>query len=254
MIRSTCAVVFSFVVATVLVTSPQSTEAKDRRCRPRCCPQFTYLQPQPLVCMNGDSKDDPYELCAQWQWANFGSYCSYYATRCPDGDMPQSLDAPCDDPPGTCAANPQHALCATMPGYRKYDKGNAGPAQSVKPKTKLTRKHTFGQKPTNAGCDTRFERVFLGEPRQDEDDPIVAKLEKQGIAYFFQLRTYRVKRKTDNKVMGEFSVGQQCEDPGKDSDRIQLVTIGNEVTVVEPNILTIQLGAATYVVITEDNF
>ena len=31
MIRSTCAAVFSFVVATVLVTSPQSTEAKDRR-------------------------------------------------------------------------------------------------------------------------------------------------------------------------------------------------------------------------------
>lgn len=250
MTRKTCGFLFSFVLSTVIAASPQSTEAKDRPCLPRCCPQSTYLQPQFLTCR--DPKDDPYELCGQWQWANFGSYCSYYATRCPNGDMPQSLDAPCAATPGVCGTS--HALCVTMPGLRKFGNGNAGPGQSVKPQTKLARKHSFGQKPTNDGCDARFERVFLGEPKQDEDDPIVAKLEKQGVAYFFQLRTYRVKRKTDNKVMGEFSVGQQCEDPGKKSNRIQLVTVGDEVAIVEPNILTIQLGATTYVVITEDQF
>lgn len=89
MIRSTCAVVFSFVVATVFVTAPQSTEAKDRRWQPRCCPQPVYCQPQPTccqpasICCFAPPVKAPVDVCPQYRWADLGGgNYSYYALRC----------------------------------------------------------------------------------------------------------------------------------------------------------------------------
>ncbi len=140
MIRSTCAVLFAFVLATVFVTSPQSSEAKDRRCRPQCCPQRVYCCP-PATCCQPKCYVPCYpttteEFCAWWQWAEFPGYCSYYAVSCVNSSNATSLDAQCapPSPPGGCWTG--HVLCADLPvmlvrsGLRKK-------STHVKPGTRL---------------------------------------------------------------------------------------------------------------------
>ena len=84
MIRSACAALFAVVVATVLVTSPQSTEAKDRRCQPRCCPQTVCAQPQPACCQPRGTCCQPRPSCChQNKSAGFLDvevpyYCAYF--------------------------------------------------------------------------------------------------------------------------------------------------------------------------------
>jgi hypothetical protein len=40
------------------------------------------------------------DTCPMYKWMNYGSYCSYYALRCPNCDQPHSWDGPCTVPLG----------------------------------------------------------------------------------------------------------------------------------------------------------
>lgn len=152
MIRSTCAALFAFVLATVVVASPQSSQAKDRRCQPRCCPQPVYCCPpatccQPKCCVTVPCyPKDVEEFCAWWQWAEWPGYCSYYAVSCVNSSNATSLDAQCPppSPPGGCGAS--HPLCVELPvmlvqsGLRKKN-------THVKPGTRLHHPLNPGHEP-----------------------------------------------------------------------------------------------------------
>lgn len=116
MIRSMCAALFAFVLATGFVVSPQSSEAKDRWCQPRWCPQPVYCQPQPVCCQPRATCCQPQPACCEtlgavttgsyfcgyWKVFNFGSVCYYYAPHCANQMSPMMLAAVCGDPVNPC--------------------------------------------------------------------------------------------------------------------------------------------------------
>ena len=165
MIRSSCAALFSVVVATVLVTSPQSSEAKDRRChQPRCCPQTVCAQPQPACCQPRGTccqprpscchqnksagfldVEVPY-YCAYFQYGESGGVYYYYAPHClenPYGYGPTSFPSAVSDPsPGDqCGNDPPNnsTWCMHDPSRFRLDRrGFKGGAKGkLKPGTPL---------------------------------------------------------------------------------------------------------------------
>lgn len=106
MIRSMSATLVAVVLAMIIVTSPQSSDAKDRRCQPRCCPQSVCVQPQPACCQPTATCCQPQAssllqakatrgpicpLMAMLDWGD--GTCSFMAVDCPFD--PAMLDADC---------------------------------------------------------------------------------------------------------------------------------------------------------------
>lgn len=116
MIRSTCVALFAVVLATTFVTSPRSSDAKDRWCQPRCFAQPVCGQPQPVCCQPrvtccqpqptcsqslGSVKSGPY-FCGYWKVFDFGTVCYYYAPHCDGSQFPIMLAASCGEPMNPC--------------------------------------------------------------------------------------------------------------------------------------------------------
>lgn len=273
MIRSTCAALFAVVVATVLVTSPQSTEAKDRRCRSYCCPQSACCQPQAACCQPVPTCCQPrsacchvppvccfdsYSVCPNWKWATWYDdnqnelYCSYYATRC-DTSFPENLDTVCD---ATLTGCPNDPSCITINQMRTSSlRGPGSFGHSHKPGTKLSTKIHHGKKP-KLHPNGNYEAEFVG---QNENQPTVAKFitkpgssEPNAICYF-QLRLYRLWEKNRSgqriRIIGEYGVGQECTDPN--SAQLPTLIEGREVQVIDPNVAIVTLGATQYQVVTK---
>lgn len=168
MIRSMCAVLFSLVLATVIVTSPQSTEAKDRRCRPQCCPQPVCSQPQPACCPSTPtccqpqaksyqiirpySFDPPYFCAYPPPMFDMGSVCYYYAPHCDptSGLMPICIAGTCTPQPapmgGECSNAASSAFCVGdglkfITGTTRAKGPNAGVSRNARLERKLPEAH-----------------------------------------------------------------------------------------------------------------
>lgn len=226
MIRSTCAVLCAFALATVLVTSPQSTEAKDRRCRPQCCPQPVYCQPQPACCQpaptccrpqtaccNGvlPCRDDVPYYCAYYQYAEWGGIYYYYAPHCPDNPMsytPITFTSTVNDPfPGDqCANDPPNNTTWCVHEDNAYlflKKRFGGGAQGkLRPK----------KKPNGPNSNQHYKRELV-EKAPGDDDPYFVRFSVPGIAapVVAQVWQWDVRPKNPKLPPARFAVGQQVD-------------------------------------------
>lgn len=261
MIRSTCAALFALVLATAFITSPQSSEAKDRRCQPRCCqppvccqPAATCCQPRPTCCQSQPigTLDVDY-ICPYWKWATWDDgmghelYCSFMAVRC-SNFFPEMLDASCDNGFSDC---PTHSTACVTETARLTSSGRGRQlfGHSHKPGTKMPRLIPAGRKPNlHPNADYKFE--FVG---QHENQPLFVKFAtKNGATCYFQLRIYRHWKKTPSqpdKLLGDFGVGQECTQP-PNPDQLPALTEGVELQVKDKNVAIVILGGTQYQVTT----
>lgn len=185
MIRSTCAALFAFMLAMAFVASPQSSEAKDRRCcpQPTCCqPRATCCQPAPTCCQStphsrvglADVQDT---VCPQFLWAQWDGYCSYLAVRC--GQLETlNLDGPCDLAcPSMCPSDPD---CQTVnfPGeIGLFRVGNTKKGKNAFSNKEPKRPFLEGKQPENVTISnppptanvmtpgTLWSRELVGQPK-----------------------------------------------------------------------------------------
>lgn len=229
MVRSTCATLFAFALAVVLVTSLQSAEAKDRRCQPRCCPQQVYCQPQPACCQPaptcchprttccatvmtdpGCKADVPY-YCAYFQYAEWGGVYYYYAPHCPDNPMsytPVTFTSTVNDPfPGEQCANdtPTNSTwCVHEDNARLCLKSNfkGGAEGKLRPK----------KKPNGPSSNKHYKRELV-EKAENDDDPYFVRFRVPGITdpIVAQVWQWDVRPKNPKYPAVRFGLGQQVD-------------------------------------------
>ncbi len=123
------------------------------------------------------------DTCPMYRWMNYGSYCSFYALRCPNCDQPHSWDGPCNVrlgcPQEGCQRNakvpqvddaqPQFApelVEKGLPGYPRFFDLNPGAMIRNPAKKTRVRVVEFERSPGQAA----LARVFLVELLPNEFD------------------------------------------------------------------------------------
>ncbi len=249
------------VVWSLMVLGLCSDAGAARGCRPnrRCCVGVTHQPCTPAAvrapkCQNTVIVDDC--ICAFYQFGSSGGVNYYYGVDFPPDCSPGApvmmygnYSTSNNDPCGACPSDQctiMHHMASLAPGGGRF----------FKPGTKLERKLQWDEKLASKSGQRKItksgiERTYEFETKELSDAGMLVSFSSGNTLYFAKLNVCRVEAQElgGNKAatVSDFALGQEIDAPPADQ-KVRDVT--NQVTILDANNASIQVGNTIYRVVT----